>query len=65
MKPHEEATARLIVEQLRSMSDSQFLGYMAMMMGADSENPMTAYMAKRLDMIAVTLAADEARRSND
>ena len=65
MKEHEKATALLIVEQLRSMSDSQFLGYIAMVTGADSENPMTAYMAKRLDMIAVTLAADEVRRSDD
>lgn len=65
MKEHEKATARLIVEQLRSMSDSQFLGYVATLTDSDADNPMTAYMAKRLDLIAVTLAADEARRSND
>lgn len=58
MKPSEEATARLIVEQLRNMRDSQFIGYIAVMM--DGENPMAEYVSERLDMIAVSLAADEA-----
>lgn len=40
------------------MRDSQFIGYIAVMM--DGENPMAEYVSERLDMIAVSLAADEA-----
>jgi hypothetical protein len=42
------------------MTDSQFLGFFAMM--ADRDNsPLAHYSARRMDMIALHLSADEAK----
>lgn len=61
MKESERMTARLLVKQLELMTDSQFVAYVAMM-GADSDNPLSDYIARRLDRAALILEAQEASK---
>lgn len=51
-------TAKLLVKQLELMTDAQFVAYVAMM-GADSDNPLSDYIARRLDRVALILEAQE------
>ena len=56
----QKATEMLLVKQLETMTDSQFLGFFAMMTDRD-DSPLARYSARRLDMIALHLGADEAK----
>lgn len=59
MRESERMTAKLLVKQLELMSDSQFVAYVAMI-GADSDNHLNDYIARRLDRVALILEAQEA-----
>ena len=55
----QKVTEMLLVKQLETMDDSQFLGFFAMMTDKD-DSPLARYSARRLDMIALHLGAKEA-----
>lgn len=58
MKESDRMTAKLLVNQLELMSDSQFVAYVAMIC-ADSDNPLNDYIARRLDRVALILEAQD------
>ena len=58
MKESERMTAKLLINQLELMTDSQFVAYVAMI-GADSDNPLNDYIARRLDRVALILEAQD------
>ena len=58
-----ETNSKLIAKQLATFTDSQFLGYVAML--ADSTNdPLMRYIAQRIDMVALRLSAEEAKEKH-
>lgn len=57
MSEIDKANAKLFISALETLRDSQFLGWLAMSMQERSD-PLTDYCAKRLDLIALRVAAD-------
>ena len=64
MTEMQQTLDKLLVRQLETMTDSQFLGFTAMMFG-NNEGPLAEYTASRLDMIALKVGAEEAKEALD
>lgn len=59
MKPYEEYFAKIVAADIERMTDSQFCGFLAMMLAANERNPVTDLSVRRLDAIGLKLEAIE------
>ena len=59
MTEFQKAMEQMVVDRLSQLSDSQFLGFIAMSM-QDNGGVMSDYAARRIDMIALRIQAEEA-----
>ena len=55
------AIEQMVVEGLKTLTDSQFLGFVALMI-QDQDGPTFDYIARRVDMIALRIQAEETTR---
>ena len=63
MTEKQKVVETLLVRSLDMLTDSQFVAYVALTSQGEETNdsPLCAYVAKRLDMIALYLTAEEAK----
>jgi len=63
MTEKQKVVEELLVRSLDMLTDSQFVAYVALTSQGEETNdsPLCAYVAKRLDMIALYLTAEEAK----
>lgn len=58
MKDAERATKALLIAALNNLTDSQFLGFVAMNL-QDANDPLLDHIATRIDTIALHLQAQD------
>ena len=58
-----ETNSKLRAKWLATLTDSQFLGYVAMLVDS-TDDKLMHYIAQRIDMIALRLSAEEAKENH-
>lgn len=64
MSTFEDSNARLMIGTLDSLSDSQFLGWLAMSYQDLDDNPLAQYVTQRINIIALS-ASSEPRKCDE